>query len=88
MKKFVLSVEKPDGDIKFVYADSDIRNVQRYIKMKYRGSEKVCLTREDLFKSHVVEKYSYIIKRTYTIQDKFLLRIKVIDLKEDFYYET
>lgn len=83
MKKYVLSIEKPNElDKKFVFADSDINKVRYYIDMKYHGAKKIYPTADELFKEKVVDKYSYIIQRTYDIQDVFILRITVADIKD------
>ena len=83
MKKYVLSIEKPNElEKKFVFADSDIDEVRRYIDMKYHGAKKIYPTTEELFKEKVVDKYSYIMQRTYDIQDMFILRITVTDIKD------
>jgi hypothetical protein len=83
MKKYLLSIEKPNElEKKFVFADSDIDEVRRYIDMKYHGAKKIYPTADELFKEKVVDKYSYIIQRTYDIQDRFILRITVADIKD------
>jgi hypothetical protein len=83
MKKYLLSIEKPNElEKKFVFADSDIDEVRRYIDMKYHGAKKIYPTADELFKEKVVDKYSYIIQRTYDIQDMFILRITVADIKD------
>lgn len=83
MKKYVLSVENPrELEKKFIFSDSDIDEVRRYIDMKYHGAKKIYPTSHELFKEKVVDKYSYIMQRTYDIQDTLILRITVVELKD------
>lgn len=83
MKKYVLSVENPrELEKKFIFSDSDIDEVRRYIDMKYHGAKKIYPTSHELFKEKVVDKYSYIMQRTYDIQDTLILRIAVVELKD------
>ena len=84
MKKYVLSVENPQGEKKFVYSDSNLDEIRHYIEMKYHGAKKIYPTAEELFKDKIIDKYSYIMNRTFDIQEKFILRISIVDLKDDY----
>lgn len=88
MKKYVLSVENSQGEKKFVYSDSHIDIIRDYIDMKYHGAKKIYPTSDELFKDKVVDKYSYILNRTLDIQEKFILRITVINLNNDYEEEV
>ena len=84
MKKYVLSVENTQGEKKFVYSDSNLDEIRHYIEMKYHGAKKIYPTAEELFKDKIIDKYSYIMNRTFDIQEKFILRISIVDLKDDY----
>lgn len=88
MKKYVLSVENPQGDKKFVYSDSNLDEIRHYIEMKYHGAKKIYPKTDELFKDKVIDKYSYILHRTFDIQDQFILRISIVDLKDDYEEEV
>lgn len=84
MKKYVLSVENPQGEKKFVYSDSNLDELRHYIEMKYHGAKKIYPTAEELFKDKIIDKYYYVLHRTFDIQAKFILRISIVDLKDDY----
>lgn len=84
MKKYVLSIEKSNGEKKFIYSDSNIEEIRKYINLKYRGVKKIYPTTSELFKENVIDKYYYILHRTKDVQERFILRITVVELKDDY----
>ncbi len=85
VRKYVLSVEKLDAeeDPSFVYVSSDLSKVRDYIKRKYRNAKRICVSKDELFKGHIIDKYYYKLKRTLWSQTRMILCIQCVDLDED-----
>jgi hypothetical protein len=85
MRKYVVSTQeqKQNAKVNFVFVGKTFDECDKFVKRRYHNITEIKPTVDELFKLHIVRKYSYVLNRTYTIQSRFIIKIMAIKLKEE-----